>query len=159
MARNLALLALNTELISFGNVYIKSPSDDTAISPRVSEASVVKSFRACDKDIPADVAKSDATTGPFDFSIALITCLEGNFSINSSYNGTIPLFVELYKGFTAEFLGVDGSSEKHPPLGVNMGVDGGLIENALHDDDRHDIMNTANTVVAAYIFIAMVPLF
>ena len=106
----------------------------------------------------ADVARSDATTGPFDFSIALITCLEGNFSINSSYNGTIPLFVELYKGFTAEFLGVDGSSEKHPPLGVSMGVDGGLIENALHDDDRHD-MNTANTVVAAYIFIAMVPLF
>jgi len=151
MARNLALLALNTELISFGNVYIKSPSDDTAISPRVSEAKVVKSFRACDKDIPADVAKSDATTGPFDFSIALITCLEGNFSINSSYNGTIPLFVELYKGFTAEFL-----LQNNPPLGASMGVDGGLIENALHDDNRHD-MNTANTVAAAYIFIAMVP--
>ena len=41
-----------------GKVYSNSPSDETAMSPRVREARVVRSLRAWVRDIPASVARS-----------------------------------------------------------------------------------------------------
>jgi hypothetical protein len=90
IALYLAELEESTVLRLDGNSYISSPSEETEISPRDNDASVVKSFRAWDKLTPARVATSDATTlSLLEATTASITALEGNFSNIFSFNDAV----------------------------------------------------------------------
>jgi hypothetical protein len=50
----------NTDVASAGKEYKSSPSLDTAMSPNVNAANLVKSRRACERETPALLATSEA---------------------------------------------------------------------------------------------------
>ena len=85
MALYLAFVCCNADWTLGGNVYINSPLEETAISPRVRDAKVVNSLRASESEIPAVAERSDAVIGlPDDLSTAEMTFGGGRRSISES---------------------------------------------------------------------------